>query len=409
MYQDAKERYSRYGIDTEAVIAKIKTIPISMNCWQGDDVIGFEKGARALSGGIQTTGNYPGRARNAEELMRDFEFASSFIPGAKRLNLHASYLVSSKEKDRNEIEPEDYKAWVDFARKNNLGLDFNPTCFSHPMVVNNLTLSSPHKEVRDFWIEHCRRSRLVAKYFADELGTYSLCNLWIPDGFKDTPADRITPRLRLKEALDEIYAEKLDGVIDSVESKVFGIGVESFTVGSSEFYLAYAATHGIYQLLDSGHYHPTEVISEKLSALLCYFDRIPLHVTRAVRWDSDHVVILNDSVQMLAQEIVWADALSRVNIGLDYFDASINRIGAYVIGIRATQKAFLQALLSPIGQLREYEASGRNFERLALLEEAKGLPWNDVFNYFCLTENVPIAEDYIADIEQYEKDITSKR
>ena len=299
MYQDAKERYSRYGVDTEAVLEKIRNIPISINCWQGDDVIGFEKGARALSGGIQTTGNYPGRARNAAELMDDFRFASSFIPGAKRLNLHASYLITDKEKDRNEIEPEDYRAWVDFAKANGLGLDFNPTCFSHPMVVNNLTLSSPHREVREFWIEHCRRSRQVAAYFAKELGTYSVCNLGIPDGVKATPADRITPRLRLKEALDEIYAEKLEGVIDSVESKVFGIGVESFTVGSSEFYLAYAATHGIYQLLDSGHYHPTEVISEKLSALLCFFDRIPLHVTRSVRWDSDHVVRLDDEIKEL--------------------------------------------------------------------------------------------------------------
>ena len=346
MYEEARKTYAEYGIDTEEVLRTFREVPVSINCWQGDDVIGFEKNARALSGGIQTTGNYPGRARNAEELMDDFSFASSMIPGAKRLNLHASYLVTDKEKDRNEIEPEDYRAWVDFAKEKGIGLDFNPTCFSHPMVVNNLTLSSPHEDVREFWIEHCRRSRRVASYFAAETGNWSVCNLWIPDGFKDTPADRLTPRLRLRDSLDRIFEEKLDGVIDSVESKVFGIGVESFTVGSSEFYLGYAATHpGVCQLLDSGHYHPTEVISEKISALLCTFSRIPLHVTRAVRWDSDHVVRLDDELCEIAKEIVRCDALDKVLIGLDFFDASINRIVAWVTGTRNMKKAILKALL----------------------------------------------------------------
>ncbi len=409
MYQDAKERYSRYGVDTEAVLEKIRNIPISINCWQGDDVIGFEKGARALSGGIQTTGNYPGRARNAAELMDDFRFASSFIPGAKRLNLHASYLISDKEKDRNEIEPEDYRAWVDFAKANGLGLDFNPTCFSHPMVVNNLTLSSPHREVREFWIEHCRRSRQVAAYFAKELGTYSVCNLWIPDGFKDTPADRITPRLRLKEALDEIYAEKLEGVIDSVESKVFGIGVESFTVGSSEFYLAYAATHGIYQLLDSGHYHPTEVISEKLSALLCFFDRIPLHVTRSVRWDSDHVVRLDDEIREIAKEIVRNDATDKVLVGLDFFDASINRLVAWITGTRNMQKALLMALLEDNRTMKADQENEDYTHLLAYSEEMKTLPWSEVWDEYLRREGLRDDFSWFDEIRKYERDVLSKR
>ena len=410
MYQDAKERYSRYNIDTEAVLEKMKHIPVSINCWQGDDVIGFEKGAGTLSGGIQTTGNYPGRARNAQELMQDFEFASSLIPGAKRLNLHASYLISDRDKDRNEIEPEDYKAWVEFAKKNSLGLDFNPTCFSHPMVVNNLTLSSPHKNVRDFWIEHCRRSRRVAAYFAKELNTHCVCNLWIPDGFKDTPADRLTPRLRLKDALDEIFEEKLDGVIDSVESKVFGIGVESFTVGSSEFYLAYASHHkGVYQLLDSGHYHPTEVISEKLPALLCFFDRIPLHVTRAVRWDSDHVVRLDDEIKEIAKEIVRNDAEEKVLIGLDFFDASINRIAAWVIGTRNMQKAMMMALLEDNARMKADQENEDYTHLLAYSEEMKTLPWQEVWNEFLIREGLADDFSWYDDIKKYEKDVLSKR
>ncbi len=410
MYEEAREVYKKYNIDTEAVLEKIKNVPISINCWQGDDVIGFEKNAQALSGGIQTTGNYPGRARNAEELMADFAFASSLIPGAKRLNLHASYLVSDEAKDRNQIEEKDFKAWVDFAKKNNLGLDFNPTCFSHPMVVNNLTLSSPHKEVRDFWVEHCKRSRRIASYFAKELNTYSVCNLWVPDGFKDTPADRLTPRLRLKDCLDEIFCEELAGVIDCVESKVFGIGVESFTVGSNEFYLGYArGRKNVYQLLDSGHYHPTEVISEKISALLCYFDKIPLHVTRAVRWDSDHVVKLEDEIREIAKEIVRNDALDKVLVGLDFFDASINRIAAWVVGTRNMKKALLMAMLEDNRTMMADQENENYCHLLAYSEEMKTLPWAEVWNEFLRREGLETDFSWYEKIMQYEKDVLSKR
>lgn len=410
MYKDAKERYAAYGIDTEAAIETLRKTPVSINCWQGDDVIGFEKGASALSGGIQTTGDHPGRARTPEELMADFEFASSMIPGAKRLNLHASYLVTDRQTDRDGIRPEDYQAWIDFAKKNKLGLDFNPTCFSHPMVVNNLTLSSPHKEVRDFWIRHCIASRRVAATFAKELDGYSVCNLWIPDGFKDTPADRLSPRLRLRDSLDQVYAEKLDGVIDSVESKVFGIGLESFTVGSNEFYLAYAKSHeGVHQLLDSGHYHPTEVISEKLSALLCFFDKIPLHVTRAVRWDSDHVVRLDDELKEIAKEIVRNDALDRVLIGLDFFDASINRIVAWVVGTRNMQKALLMALLEDNKSMKAQQEAEDYTRLFAYSEEMKELPWQEVWNEYLRREGMADDFSWFEDVMRYEKEVLLKR
>ena len=410
MYEEARKTYAEYGIDTEKVLRTFREVPVSINCWQGDDVIGFEKNARALSGGIQTTGNYPGRARNAEELMDDFSFASSMIPGAKRLNLHASYLVTDKEKVRNEIEPEDYRAWVDFAREKGIGLDFNPTCFSHPMVVNNLTLSSPHEDVREFWIEHCRRARRVAAYFAAETGSWSVCNLWIPDGFKDTPADRLTPRLRLRDSLDRIFEEKLDGVIDSVESKVFGIGVESFTVGSSEFYLGYAATHpGVCQLLDSGHYHPTEMISEKISALLCTFSRIPLHVTRAVRWDSDHVVRLDDELCEIAKEIVRCDALDKVLIGLDFFDASINRIVAWVTGTRNMKKAILKALLEDNATMKADQENESFTHLFAYSEQMKELPWQEVWKEALRREGIADDFSWFSSVMEYEKEVLSKR
>lgn len=410
MYKDAKERYAAYGIDTEAAIETLRKTPVSINCWQGDDVIGFEKGASALSGGIQTTGDHPGRARTPEELMADFEFASSMIPGAKRLNLHASYLITDRRTDRDGIRPEDYQAWIEFAKKNRLGLDFNPTCFSHPMVVNNLTLSSPHKEVRDFWIRHCIASRRVAAAFAKELDGYSVCNLWIPDGFKDTPADRLSPRLRLRDSLDQVYAEKLDGVIDSVESKVFGIGLESFTVGSNEFYLAYAKSHeGVHQLLDSGHYHPTEVISEKLSALLCFFDKIPLHVTRAVRWDSDHVVRLDDELKEIAKEVVRNDALDRVLIGLDFFDASINRIVAWVVGTRNMQKALLMALLEDNKSMKAQQEAEDYTRLFAYSEEMKELPWQEVWNEYLRREGMADDFSWFEDVMRYEKEVLLKR
>ena len=385
-YEAAKERYADLGIDTEKALKALKDISLSIHCWQTDDVIGFENPDGQLSGGIQTTGNYPGKARNIDEVRQDMEKVISLTGGHHRLSLHAVY--------------------GDFKGKKKL--DFNSTSFSHPKS-GDLTLAHRDKAIRDFWIEHTIRSRKIADEMGRQLGSKACHNLWIHDGSKDITVDRYYYRSLLKDSLDKIFSVRCPNVKDAVECKLFGMGLESFTVGSHEFYMCYAMKNNIMSTLDMGHFHPTEETYDKISALLLFSPEIMLHVSRPVRWDSDHVVILNDSVQMLAQEIVWADALSRVNIGLDYFDASINRIGAYVIGIRATQKAFLQALLSPIGQLREYEASGRNFERLALLEEAKGLPWNDVFNYFCLTENVPVAEDYIADIEQYEKDITSKR
>lgn len=410
MYSEAKEIYARYGIDTEKVLAQLAKVPVSINCWQGDDVIGFEKNAGPLTGGIQTTGNYPGRARNPQELMNDFTFASSLIPGAKRLNLHASYLISDRPKDRNEITEEDFRPWIDYAKAHGLGLDFNPTCFSHPMVVNNLTLSSPHKEVRDFWIEHCRRSRRIAGCFAKELGTYSVCNLWIPDGFKDTPADRLSPRLRLEDSLNQIFEEKIDGVIDSVESKVFGIGVESFTVGSSEFYLGYAARHkGVYQLLDSGHYHPTEMISEKISALLTVFDRIPLHVTRSVRWDSDHVVRLDDELKEIAKEIVRNDALDKVLVGLDFFDASINRIVAWVVGTRNMKKALLMAMLEDNRTMKEDQEAENYTHLFAYSEQMKNLPWQEVWNEVLRRENLSTDFSWFDEVMKYEKDVLSKR
>ena len=412
MYEEARKRYASYGIDTEKAIETLRNIPISINCWQGDDVIGFEKGAGALTGGIQTTGSYPGRARNAEELMADFSLAISMIPGRKRLNLHASYLITERETGRDTIEPEDFAPWVDYAKRHGLGLDFNPTFFSHPMVKENLTVSSPEKEVREFWIRHGIQSRKVAKYFADELGTHSVCNFWIPDGFKDTPADRLSPRLRLRDALDRIYGGRLEGVVDSLESKVFGIGVESFTVGSSEFYLGYAASHkdkGLCLLLDAGHYHPTEYISEKLSALLCTFDKVPLHVSRPVRWDSDHVIRLDDELREIAKEIVACNAIDRVLIGLDFFDASINRIAAWVIGTRNMQKALLIALLSPYRQMADMQDSYDYTGLLALSEELKALPWSEVWDEYLAREGVKGGIDWLDDVRAYESEVLMKR
>ena len=412
MYEEARKRYASYGIDTEKAIETLRNIPISINCWQGDDVIGFEKGAGALTGGIQTTGSYPGRARNAEELMADFSLAISMIPGRKRLNLHASYLITERETGRDTIEPEDFAPWVDYAKRHGLGLDFNPTFFSHPMVKENLTVSSPEKEVREFWIRHGIQSRKVAKYFADELGTHSVCNFWIPDGFKDTPADRLSPRLRLRDALDRIYDGRLEGVVDSLESKVFGIGVESFTVGSSEFYLGYAASHkdkGLCLLLDAGHYHPTEYISEKLSALLCTFDKVPLHVSRPVRWDSDHVIRLDDELREIAKEIVACNAIDRVLIGLDFFDASINRIAAWVIGTRNMQKALLIALLSPYRQMADMQDSYDYTGLLALSEELKALPWSEVWDEYLAREGVKGGIDWLDDVRAYESEVLMKR
>lgn len=408
-YLAAKERYAELGVDTDRAIEALGKISLSLHCWQTDDVSGFENPDGQLSGGIQATGNYPGKARNIDEVRQDIEKVKSLVPGNHRLSLHAIYGdFGGKKVDRNEIEPEHFQSWIDWAKENNMKLDFNSTSFSHPKS-GDLSLANRDKSVRDFWIEHTIRSRRIADEMGRQLGSKACHNLWIHDGSKDITVDRYLYRSLLKDSLDRIFSHRFENVKDAVECKLFGTGLESFTVGSHEFYMGYAMKNNIMATLDMGHFHPTEETYDKISSLLLFSPEILLHVSRPVRWDSDHVVILNDSVQMLAQEIVWADALSRVNIGLDYFDASINRIGAYVVGIRATQKAFLQALLSPIGKLREYEAEGRNFERLALLEEAKGLPWNDVYNYFCAKYNVPVAEEFITEVEKYEKEITSKR
>ena len=408
-YESAKEQYLALGIDTEKALEVLKTIPVSMHCWQGDDVNGFDRPDAGLSGGIQTTGNYPGRARTPEELMADLEVSYKMIPGKKRLNLHACYAIFDGEAvDRDALEPKHFAKWVEFAKKHNVGLDFNPTCFSHPKAADGLTLSHPDKEIRDFWIRHCIACRRIAAYFAKELNTHCLVNVWIPDGYKDIPADRLGPRMRLKDSLDQIFAEKMEGVIDCVESKVFGIGVESYTVGSGEFYVSYAASHpDVYYLLDNGHFHPTEVVSDKIPALLPFFDKIPLHVSRPVRWDSDHVVIFDDELKEIAKEIVRNDATEKVLIGLDFFDASINRIAAWVVGTRNMQKALLFALLQP--DLKKAQDEGNFTDILVRQEEAKTLPYGDVWAEYCRRHNVPEGVEWLAQVREYEENVLLKR
>lgn len=411
-FELAKNRYASFGVDVEAAMAALAKTPVSIHCWQGDDVIGFDAAADSLSGGIQTTGNYPGKARTPDELMADFEKAISLIPGVKRINLHASYAVfeNGEHVDRDALEPRHFVKWVEFAKKNNLGIDFNPTLFSHPMVKGGLSLSHNDPEVRAFWVRHCIACRRISAYFAQELGTHSVCNVWIPDGLKDVPADRLTPRMHLKDSLDQIFAEKLPGVVDCVESKVFGIGVEAYTVGSSDFYTAYAASHpGVYVLLDSGHYHPTEVISDKIPALLCMFDKIPLHVTRPMRWDSDHVVRLEDELREIATEIVRNDALNKVLIGLDYFDASINRIAAWIIGTRNMYKALLTALLMPHDTLRTLQQEERYTELMALQEALKTMPMGVIWEEYCARQGVPADDAWIDNVLTYEKEVLLKR
>ena len=363
-FETARAMYASLGIDVDAALEKLARTPISIHCWQGDDVTGFDREGGGAADGIQATGNYPGKARNLAELQADCLKAASLIPGPKRINLHASYAVFTAETggwvDRNRLEYKHFAPWVEFARAHGFGIDFNPTCFGHPMVKNGLTLSSPDEQVRRFWIEHCKATRRIAEQIGEALGDRVLHNIWIPDGSKDIPADRLGPRLRLKAALDEILAEPCPHVIDSVESKVFGIGLESYTVGSNEFYLAYAATHpGVYVLLDNGHFHPTEAVSDKIPALLAFFDKVPLHVTRAVRWDSDHVVLFDDEIAEMCKEIVRCGGLDKVLIGLDFFDASINRVAAWVLGARNVQKALLFALLQPHEELRTLQDQGR--------------------------------------------------
>lgn len=408
MYDYAKKAYAAYGVDTEAAIVKLKDIPVSIHCWQGDDVVGLDGGG-AASGGIQTTGNYPGRARNFEELKADIQKAFSLIPGKKRLNLHASYAVGAIV-DRDKYEPKHFAEWVKFAKEIGLdGIDFNPTMFSHKNVKDGLSLSSPDEKIRKFWINHCISCLKISEYFADEFGKPCLVNIWISDGFKDIPADRLTPRLRLKKSLDEILSCGYDRkkVIVAVESKVFGIGVESYTVGSNEFYQNYAAKNNICCLLDNGHYHPLEYVSDKIPALLAFYDKVALHVTRGVRWDSDHVVLFEDELKEIAKEIVRNNATEKVKIGLDYFDASINRLSAWVTGQRAMQKALLYALLMNHDELKVLQ-DGNDFTALMVKqEEYKTLPLGAVWSEYLKREN--LSEDYLTEIKKYEKEVLSKR
>ncbi|MEQ9773345.1 L-rhamnose isomerase [Pectobacterium jejuense] len=410
-WQLAKTRYASLNVDVEAVLEQLDQIPVSMHCWQGDDVAGFENTGGPLTGGIQATGNYPGKASTPDELRADLEQAFALIPGPKRLNLHAIYLESAQPVARNEIAPEHFSTWVTWAKRHQLGLDFNPTCFSHPLSADGFTLSHPDEKVRRFWIEHCQASRRISAYFGRELGTPSVMNIWVPDGMKDLTIDRLAFRQRLLSALDEVIAEPLDQAhhIDAVESKLFGIGAESFTVGSSEFCLGYAASRGTALCLDAGHFHPTEVISDKISSAILYVPRLLLHVSRPVRWDSDHVVLLDDETQAIAHEIVRHKLLNRVHIGLDFFDASINRIAAWVIGTRNMKKALLRALLEPTETLRTLEQNGDYTARLALLEEQKSLPWQAVWEHYCQRHDVIPGSEWLQQVRQYEETILTQR
>lgn len=411
-YNYTKELYAKYGVDIDAAIERVRHIPVSMHCWQGDDVRGFEDPNGELTGGIQTTGNYPGRATNIDQLRADFDMASSLIPGKKRINLHAVYLDNGGENvGRCEIEPKHFDSWIEWAKARDLGIDFNPTCFSHPMSDSGLTLSSPEKEVRDFWIEHCRRSRKIAEYIGKKLDNTVVTNYWVPDGYKDTPADRFGTRKRLLESLDAVFADEVDENYnkDAVEGKVFGIGAESFTSGSNDFYLAYAIAKKKLLTLDAGHFHPTEMISDKISTALLFMPEILLHVSRPVRWDSDHVVTFDDELRAIACEILRRGHESRVHIGLDFFDASINRIAAWVIGTRNMQKALLYAALEPSELLRKYEEEGDFTSRLALMEDIKTFPFADVWNLYCDIENVPADMEWLGEVRAYEHKILSER
>ncbi|AIX73743.1 L-rhamnose isomerase [Mixta calida] len=410
-FELAKQRFADTGVDVEAAITQLDKIPVSMHCWQGDDVRGFENPQGALTGGIQATGNYPGRARNADELRADVDLALGLIPGPKRFNLHAIYLESDKPVDRNEIEPQHFANWVSWAKERQLGLDFNPTCFSHALSADGFTLSHADAGIRQFWIDHCKASRKISAWFGEQLGTPSVMNIWVPDGMKDLTIDRFAPRQRLMQSLDEVLIEKLNPAhhIDAVESKLFGIGAESYTVGSNEFCLGYAASRQTALTLDAGHFHPTEVISDKISTVMLYVPRLLLHVSRPVRWDSDHVVLLDDETQAIAQEIVRQKLFDKVHIGLDFFDASINRIAAWVIGTRNAKKALLRALLEPTDKLRSLETAGDYTARLALLEEQKSLPWQAVWEMWCLRHDVPADAGWLRNVRDYEEQTLSQR
>ena len=410
-YEEARERYAVLGSNTEQAMEELAKIRISVNCWQGDDVKGFLFRDRDLSGGIQATGNYPGAARTPQELRQDMEKAFSLIPGKHKVNLHSTYADTDEKIDLDAIEPRHYESWVQWAKEQGLGLDFNPTCFSHEKAESGYTLSSADESIRSFWVEHCRRSRRVGEYFGKELGQKCVTNIWVPDGSKDIPVDRYSPRLRLKQSLDEIFAERLDPAanLDAVESKLFGIGSESYVVGSHEFYMGYAMKNGVAVCLDAGHFHPTEVISNKISSLLLFSNEMLLHVSRPVRWDSDHVVILDDELQEIAFEVVRNGLLPRIHIGLDFFYASINRVAAWVIGTRNMQKALLRALLEPTAQMKQLELDGDYTARLAYLEELKAMPWQAVWEEFCRRQNVPGGLGWLDEVRAYEKSILESR
>ena len=411
-YPLARERYAQLGVDTDKALEALGRISISIHCWQGDDVGGFENAGQELGGGLAVTGNYPGKARTAQELRGDFEKAISLIPGKHRFNLHACYAeMTGKKVDRDALSVEQFKNWIAWAKAKGIGLDFNQTYFAHPKAADGLTLSHPNADIRKFWIEHGIRCREIAAEFGKALNQTTLTNLWIPDGMKDTPADRKAPRQRLLDSLDAVFKKKIDKKlnVDSVEGKLFGIGSESYVVGSHEFYLGYATTRQILLTLDAGHYHPTEGIGDKISSVLFYLPEIALHVSRGVRWDSDHVVTLTDELQSIAQEIVWGGNIGRVRIGLDYFDASINRVAAWVIGSRNMAKALLLALVAPIEKIKQLEAQADFTSRLALMEEAKMLPAGAVWDYYCAKMGVPVGESWLSEVKQYEKDVLSKR
>ncbi len=412
-YEIAREAYAEIGVDTEKAIELLKTIPLSIHCWQGDDVGGFEtQGVGTADGGMQVTGNYPGKANTVDELRSDMEKALSLIPGTHRVNIHAIYgEFNGKQIDRDEIEPIHFQGWIDWAKSNNLKLDFNSTLFSNPKAASGLTLSDNDRSIRDFWIEHVKRCRKIGSYIGKSQNDACIHNLWIPDGVKDITVNRFKLRAQLKDSLDKIYSVVYASseIKDSVESKLFGIGSEYSVVGSHDFYMPYAILNNLMICLDMGHFHPTESVADKLSALLLYFNEIVMHVSRGIRWDSDHVVIINDELRNVMEEIVRCDATNRVHLALDYFDASINRIGAWVIGARSTLRALLMALLEPISQLKSYEENNRFFERLALLEELKSMPFNAVWDQYCLTMDVPIRTNWISEIIKYENSVTFKR
>jgi L-rhamnose isomerase len=412
-YKLAKEQYAALGVDTDKVIADMENVNISLHCWQTDDVGGFEKpGAELGGGGIQVTGNFPGKAKTIEQMRADLDKVMSLLPGKQRLNLHAIYgEFDGKLVDRDQIEPKHFQGWIDWAKKRGIGLDFNCTCFSHPYADDGFTLSSRDEKIRKFWVEHTKRCRAIGAEMGKQLGTPAVHNIWIPDGSKDTPVDRNTLRKQLKKSLDEIFSVKYPKtqLKDSVESKLFGIGSESMVVGSQDFYLGYALQNNTMITLDNGHFHPTEQVGDKISSILLYIDEVLLHLTRGVRWDSDHVLTFNDELLLIVQEIVRCNALGRVSVGLDFFDASLNRIGAYVIGTRSAQMAFMYAFLEPFKTLVKYEEEGKNFERLALLELLKSKPFGAVWDYYCLKNNVPVGEDYISEIVKYENEVLLKR